>query len=596
MQSDAKSVTDARHPIWREWLGDRIERFAAGNSFPLFFSWCLCAVILFLALIVFASSFIVDFPINSRLSLGNYHLVLDKYLFAEVLPNTLIVGLGTVAISLFFSVPLAWLLNRTNVPLGSTFMTLMAVVIIVPGFLKGIGWLLLLSPNIGLINKFFMGLFNLKEAPFNISTLGGISFIQGLMLAPVIVFLLAHPLRALDKSLEEASEVAGISRWKTILWIDAPLIWPAILGGAIYVFMIAISVFEIPALLGGLGGKNPVLATELFLNIYTYSESVPKYGVSGVYGVLVTVPTMALFYLYYRSIRQSYRYVTVTGKGYKPRIYDLGLFKYVGMLFVLFYLSLAAFFPFLVLLWVSVIPYLQMPSAEAWSVVSFHWYRLLMERSDIQQVIWNTLILILSVSAVVVFFSFMISWIVTRTKLRIRGLLDGIAMLPQALPHLGFGLALLVLGLMARKWLPWFSFHGTIGIIAVAYVVTRISYATRITNAALLQVSQELEEAAFICGAKKFIIWWKVIVPIIGQAVVFAGLWTALLSFREVTVALILTSLHNRVLAVQVWTMWLTGDVGQAAALGVLMILAMSVIFLLTLRLTSRRLGTHGIF
>lgn len=592
MEVRAKSVTEFQPLIGRDWAANA----AAGNKIPLFFGWLLCGLILFLVLVVLAASFIVDLPINSRLSLGNYHSALDGYLFVEVLPNTLAIGLGTVAIALFFSVPLAWLLNRTNVPFSSTFMTLMAVTVIIPGFLKGIGWLLLLSPSMGLINKFLMGSLNLKDAPFDIGTLTGIAFIQGLMLTPVIVFMMAHPMRALDPSLEEASEVSGVNRWKTMLRINLPLIWPAILGGAIYVFMVAISIFEIPALLGGLGGKNPVLATELFLNIYTYSASTPRYGISGVYGVLISVPTLIALYFYYCTIRQGHRYVTVTGRGYRPKTYDLGPFKYVGMLFVLFYLALAALLPFLVLVWVSVLPYLRMPSSEALSMVSFQGYAQVLASPYIRPVIWNTMILIVSVSVVVVFFSFMISWIVTRTKLRVRGAMDSIVMLPQALPNIGFALALLVLGLMARKWIPWIPFFGTVGIIAVAYVVVRMPYATRIINAAFLQVGQELEEAAAVCGARRSTIWRRVVVPIIGQALVFAGLWTALLSFREVTVALMLTSLHNRVLAVQVWTMWGTGDVRQAAALGVLMVLAMTVIFLFTLRLTSRRLGAGTAF
>jgi iron(III) transport system permease protein len=162
-----------------------------------------------------------------------------------------------------FSVPLAWLLHRTDIPLQDVWITLIAVAVIVPGFLKAMGWIMLLNPKIGLINKFFLWL-GLTEAPLNINSLWGVAFVQGLMLTPTMFFLLAGPVRSMDPALEEAAQVSGATMWRTMWWVSLPVLWPAILGGAIYVFMTAID-FEV-ALLGGIG-RTPVLATELFLNM-----------------------------------------------------------------------------------------------------------------------------------------------------------------------------------------------------------------------------------------------------------------------------------------------------------------------------------------
>jgi iron(III) transport system permease protein len=594
MEVKASSISRVKPVIRQEWIAGVVERFTVGNSIPLFFSWAICGVILLLVFFVLAASFIVDLPVESRFSLGNYTAVFNTTLFSEVLPNTLMVGFGTVAVALFFGIPLAWLIHRTDLPFAHLFLALIAVSVIVPGFLKGIGWILLLSPKVGLINRFLMSVFNLKEAPFDIQTLAGIGFIQGLMMTSPIVFLLAGPMRNLDPSLEEASEVTGAKRWKTILWVVIPLLRPAVLGGAIYVFMTAISLFEIAALLGGMGGKNSVLATELFLNIYTLSASVPQYGVSGVYGVIIAAPSLIALYYYYLAIKQSHRYVTVTGKGYRARIHSLGSFKFIGVLFVLFYLALAVVFPLIILLWASLLPYLQLPSWRALSAVSLESYTRVIQIPGIWRLIWNTVVLIGCVSALVLFFSFMISWIVTRTKLRIRGLMDSTAMLPHAFPNIGFALALLIIALMARKWLPWLPFYGTVGIIVVAHVLARISYGTRVTNAALIQVSQELEEVAYICGSRQWTVWWKVIMPTISRSLVFLGLWTALLSFREVSMALMLAGPDNQVLSTYVWTTWVRGDLNMTAALGVMMVLVMGALFLTIQRLATGGLGTHG--
>jgi iron(III) transport system permease protein len=566
----------------------------AGNVIPLFFGGAVCLVILVLVAMVLLASFLVNFPVQSALSLGNYKAVLNSYLFFEVIPNTLLVGVGTVAVALAFGIPLAWLLHRTNLPYANLFLTFIAVSVIVPGFLKGIAWILLLSPKVGFINRFLMDVFALERPFFDIQSLAGIAYIQGLMMTSTLVFLLSGPMRALDPVLEEASEITGARRWSTFRWVIVPLLRPAVLGGAIYVFMTAISMFEIAALLGSLGGKHSVLATEMFLSIYTLTASVPQYGISGVYGALIAVPSVVALYYYYVTIRQSHRFVTVTGKGYVARIHDLGSFKSLGVLFVLFYLLLAVVLPLVVLIWASLLPYLQLPSAEALAAINLGSYRRILNLPGIGRIVWNTLALVVNVSLWVMFLSLMISWIVTRTQLRIGAVMDSIVMLPHAFPNIGFALALLVLSLLARMWFPSVPFYGTVSILVVAFVVTRISYGTRVTNAALLQISRELEEAAYICGSRQIVVWWKLIVPIIGRSMLFLGLWTGLLSFREVSIALMLSGPDNQVLSTYVWTAWIRGDVNVAAALGVIMVVVMGALFLLMQKLGDRNIRLGG--
>ena len=581
-QTTIEPGTRVRGPLWQDRITRATDRFAGGNGIAVLLSGAVCSVILLLVLILLAASFLADFPVESRISLENYESVFHGIFFSEILPNTLFVGIGTVAVSLAFGIPLAWLIHRTNLPYGNLFLTLIAVSVIVPGFLRGIGWILLLSPKVGLINHLLMSLFQLKNPPFDINTLSGIAFIQGLMMTSPVVFLLAGPMRNIDPALEEASEIAGARRWKTMLRIVIPILLPAVLGGAIYVFMTAISLFEVAALLGGLGGKNAVVATELFLSIYTLSASVPAYGVSGVYGVIIAVPSLFALYYYFVAIRQSHRYVTVSGKGYRCKIHDLGLWKGVGLAFVLFFLTLAVFLPLVILLWASLLPYLQIPSRQAFSAMTLESYFRIAQIPGMGRMIWNTIVLVITVSVAVLIFSFMISWIVTRTKLRIRGFVDGIAMLPHAFPNVGFALALLVLALVLRKYLPSVPFYGTVGIIALAHTLTRISYGTRVANAALLQISPELEEVAYVCGSKQLTVWMKVILP------------TVLLSFREVTIALMLTGPDNQVLATYVFTTWLRGDLNFTAAIGVIMVLAMGILFLIVEKLTTARMNVGG--
>src|SRR5688572_12004573 len=133
---------------WTGWAQDAGE--AAGDfvsvRLPLFFAWFACGVVLLLVGFVVWMSFVEGSPTQPTLTLENYKEAFDSYLFQRVIPNTMIVGVGTVAVVLFFSVPLAWLLHRTDVPYRELWITLIAVAVIVPGFLKAMGWIMLLSP------------------------------------------------------------------------------------------------------------------------------------------------------------------------------------------------------------------------------------------------------------------------------------------------------------------------------------------------------------------------------------------------------------------------------------------------------------------
>jgi len=232
-----------------------------------------------------------------------------------------------------------------------------------------------------------------------------------------------------------------------------------------------------------------------------------------------------------------------------------------------------------------------MPSADTLSLVSFKWYRGIINVIGGVNVIVNTVVLTVVTPLVVLFFSFMISWVVVRTRVRGRKLVDLIAMLPHAIPGLGFAFALTIVAILAAKWVPWIPLYQTVGIIVIANAVTRLSYVTRITNAALLQVGKELEESAQVCGAKRLGTMWWVVAPLVRSSLIFGGLWTGLLVFREISLPLMLAGPDSQVLSARIWAKWESGDLNQASALGVVMVFFMSVVILVAQRITGQRIA-----
>ncbi|OGP23896.1 MAG: hypothetical protein A2038_15680 [Deltaproteobacteria bacterium GWA2_57_13] len=587
-------VVLARGPDKFKRAGQRLKgAFGAidvATRLPFVGSWFILSFVSALVLFILYMTFVPGLPTEPGLTLENWTNIANSRMATEVIPNTLIVGVGAVLVATFFALPLAWLLNRTSLPFRNTFISLMAVVVIVPGFVKAMGWIMLINDRIGILNKAIAGLMGLDRVPLTVmNNPAGIAWVIGLMLTPTMFFLISGPMRALDPALEEAAGTAGLNHWQTTWWVSLPLLWPGIFAGIIYIFMTAISLFEVPALLGAASGKVPVLATELFYTVRPAGEDVAAivYGAAGVYGVLIAIPSTVALYFYLRLLAKARHYEVITGKAYRPRDIDLGRFKWLGLGFVVLYLMLAVVLPLLVLLWASLLPYLHMPSSEALSKVNLSNYNGLLASLGGLPVISNTLVLAVSVSLLVLFFSLMTSWVVVRTRVRLRKTMDVIAMLPHAIPGLAFAFALFLLGILAGKWFPWLPVAGTLGIIVVANVVNRLSYGTRVTNSALLQIQSDLEACAQTCGATNVTIIRRIIAPLIKPSLVFAGLWTALLTFQEVTMALFLSESENWVLSVSIWHLWVSGRLGEAAAGAVVMVTIMGALMLLTLRLTS---------
>jgi iron(III) transport system permease protein len=501
------------------------------------------------------------------LTLANFIAVYSTPGTYKVLLNTLLFAGGTVLVTLVFAVPLVWLLTRTDLPLKSTIYVLMTVGILVPVFLRTIAWILLLSPRIGLVNQWARQLFGLDQPLISLYNIPGMAFIQGVSFVPPAFFMLAAAYHTMDPSLEEAAYTSGVSKFQTFLRINIPITWPAIAGVTVYLFMSAIAVFEVPAIIG-FPARILVLSALIFTSTNP-PTGLPNYGLAGAYGAVMLLAGLTLAYFYVRLVQHGKKYTVITGRGYRPRQISLGRWKWPALAFALLYLSMEVFIPFLVLLWASLLPYLQLPSAEAFSQMSFDNYKTIFDFVDALPFI-NTAILMAAVPTVTMFLSVLVSWIVVRTQVSFRGSLDTIAFLPHAIPSILLAVGLGYLGLAYRNFFP---VYGTIAIIAIAHSVSWIAYGTRTTNGVMIQVHRELEEAGKVSGASTVRVLGRIVLPLVAAGIFNSWIWISMLSYREVTMALALGTRKNLVISTIVWQFWGNGWVPQVAALGVILVL-----------------------
>lgn len=505
----------------------------------------------------------------------------------EILLNTVIFTVSSVAVTLLFAVPLVWILMRTDIPLKKTIYVLLTVGILIPVFLRTIAWILLLSPRIGLLNKWLQQGFDLANPPLNLYSLPGMAFVQGVSFVPGAFFMLAAAYRSMDPSLEEAAYTSGVGKLRTFLKINIPITLPAIAAVMVYLFMTGLAVFEVPAIIG-LPARILVLSS-LIYTATTPSTGLPNYGVAGAYGAIMLVLGLVLAFLYVRLMKQGKKYTVITGRGYRPREIALGRWKWAALVFVFFYLSIEVFIPFVVLLWASLLPYLQLPSAEALSSLTLKHYMDIPTRVGARPFI-NTFILMLTVPTLTMILSVLVSWVVIRTQVSFRGFLDTLAFIPHAVPGILMAVGLAYLGLAYRDYFP---LYGTIFIIVVAHTINWIAYGTRTTNSVMIQVHRELEEAGRVSGASAPRVLGKIVLPLIAAGVLNSWIWIGMLSYREVTMSLTLLTRGNVVVSTVVWQFWGSGWVPQVSALGVILIL-FAMVVVGAVRLALSRIGEIG--
>lgn len=523
-------------------------------------------------------SFVRGTPGDPRLVYTFTHyrdIFLDPFTY-RVLGNTIAFSAITLAVSLVLAVPMAWLVERTDFPGKRVVFTLLTVALLIPGFSVALGWLFLLSPRIGLINLALEAVFGLAAAPFNISTLSGMGIVEGLSLTPVTFIMTAVVIRSIDPSLEAAASIGGANLWQSLRRVTVPLAWPGILAASIYVFTIGFSAFDVPAILG-LTNRIFTFSTYVYLEVNP-SDGLPDYG--GVAALSVFMLVLAIFFTWWYSRVQARapRYSVVTGKAYRPRLVRLGRLRLLAVAFVVTYFVFSELLPVLTLAWSAGLPYLRPPGAAAFASLSFGNFRALP-----QELVWrglrNTLMLMAIVPTITVALSLSVSWVVLRSRLKFRAVYDFFAFLPHTVPTIVFSVAAWLLTLFVlRKFVP---IYGTIWILVLVYVVAMLSYGSRMTNGALIQIYRELEELARMSGATLGGVMRRVLVPLLTPAILYAWIWIALLSYRELTLPVVLSTSDNAPLAVVVWSFVLSSSFGKASAVAISMLVLMAPILAL---------------
>jgi iron(III) transport system permease protein len=502
-------------------------------------------------------------------TLSNYTEAYGSSETARLFWNSVKFAVGTSLFSFVVGTGLAWMNERTNTPFKNLFYALSIIPLIIPGILFTVAWILLASPKIGIVNLALKSWFGIDDPLFDVYSLWGMIWIDGLHYSPMAFLLMSAAFRSMDPALEESAMMSGANVFQVAWRITLRLSWPAIFATILILFVRAIESFEVPALVGLPVGIQ-VFTSSIYQAVHRYPSQV---GLASAYAVTLLAITSVGVYFVSRLSSKGSKYATMTGKGFRPRQIDLGRWRWLTAGIFIVYFVVIVVLPFLVLLWSSFQRFYSVPSWQALQNLTVEPYRFILTYPNLTRSVWNSILLAFGSATVIMLVTSVICWIVVKTRLPGRWLLDNIASLPLVFPGLVLGLSIMIFYLNFD-----IGVYGTMWIMFIAYVTRFMPYGLRYNTTSMLQIHKELEESAAMSGASWFTTFRRIILPLLKPGLVAGWIYIMIVSIRELSSSILLYSPGTEVVSIVIWELWENGQYVELSALGVLFILTLLVL------------------
>jgi len=511
---------------------------------------------------------------ESHFTLSNFGALFEEKTVSAAI-NTVIVTIGGTLMATAIGCILAWLAARTDIP----FKPLVHVVGILPLFISMLAatvtWALLGAGNSAYLNIILADL----GAPFRIEmrSLAGFIFVEGLYHVPYPFLLVYAALSLITSDIEEAAAVHGANQFQTTMKIIFPVVLPAILGSMILNAVMMVENIAVPQILGG-----PVGLETLSIRVYYLMNRIPSSPTqASAVALLLAAIVFALIYAQ-NFVLKGRDYRTISGKGAQQKVMSLGNWRYVAAGFVVLYFTVAIVLPMLALLLGALRANAYIANTAAmFDVAQLSSDRLLSITSDSEVIngLKNSLVVAFVTCVFGTGFFFILAYIVHRTRIPGRKVIEYIAMMPLAIPA-----TLLAMGVLWAWIGSPIPVYGTIYIIILSFLPRFMPQAFRALSSSVMQVHEDLENAALLCGATRAQTVWKVFLPLVRGGVVSAAFLLFVLSLREVGGALFLYTTNTRVLSIVVFESYENGSWDFVAGVSLLYTVLLGGITLLGLK------------
>ena len=482
--------------------------------------------------------------------------------FFEVIFNTVVFVVGSSILATGLALFLSYLNNRTDIPMKFMFRVISILPMMIPHLLFAVSWALLLNPSNGMMNLALKDMLDLNSSPFNVYSLPGMILVEGLLDMPIAYLIIAPAMAQFDVALEESSRVFGAGTWRTLLRVTLPVLRPAILAAFILSIVRALAAFAVPSVLG-MPGRVNVLSTYLYQMIAT--GFAPDYGKAAAVGMSVLATSITLIIIYRALTAEGEKYVTIAGRGYRPAMIELKTAKYPLFALMALLLFILIVLPVTALFYTSLVPYSMVPSARAFSLMSWkHWIEVLQDPISLLS-LKNSLFLGVAGATLGVLLSIFVAYVIVKVKSRASGILESLTFLSFSFPGIVIGVGFM-----------WFfvqtPLYATIWALLIGYLATYLPYGIRPLASAFIQVHAHLEESSLVCGASPLTTMRRIIAPLLIPGMVSAWILLASMFVRELTLSVVLSRPGTEVLAVQILRFADDGLWGRLSALGIIMI------------------------
>jgi iron(III) transport system permease protein len=499
----------------------------------------------------------------------------------EIILNTLTVSFAATAMALVLGFLTAWILTRTNVPYRRVLEQLMAVPYYVTPLLGALAWNLLGAPESGFINQIWRSL-GADGHLIDISTPTGIAWVMALFEGSVAFVMISAVMKSMDPSLEEASQVIGGGRWRTMLRVTLPLVAPGVLGAAIFVFAEMLGSFS-AALVLGTPARFYVITTAIYQLVSQYPPRIP---LAAAFGVSLFAVMFLMLYLY-RRLTTGRSFVTVSGKAVRPRAMDLGRLRWVLFAVCAAYVLLSVALPIITLAYASV-----QKAAVAFPTLSnftLENYRTALSLNAVRSALTNSLWLGLVTATIGVAITGLIAWIIQRSQLPGRAVLEYVVMFPQAVPRLVFAFG------MMWAWLVFpIPIYGTFWVLLIAYLTVFLPLGVRTISGVIMQLDKSLDECGQVCGASYGHRLRTITAPLLRPGLLAAWLLIFVASVRELGASILLMGPDSKVLTPAIVEAFFSSSSELTAAMSLIQTIVVGIaiaVVMLIIRMMSSRKG-----
>lgn len=512
-----------------------------------------------------------DFPATD-FGLANIIELADR---TRWITNTLYVASGATIIALAFGVTLAWILHRSTAPAPRLFELLISIPYPLGPLVCALAWLELGAPQGGVINRAYRAITGSDSWIIDITSPSGIMFVLAISEVPVAVLMIGAAMQRMDPALEESSAVFGANHLRTALRVTIPLMAPAILSAALFLFTSMLGAFAIPAILGA-SSQFFVATTAIFILFQGYP---PNYPLAAALGLVLVLITGVGVWINNRVLRGR-SYAVVGGKNYRPRRINTGAFTPVLVGIECFYVLVALILPVGMLVFAAIQKTTElrwMPSA--WTLENFRY--VLVDFPATRSAIVNSIGLGVATGVLGIIIATILAWLVHRAPGRGRGFLEQLTMSPQAFPRLIFAFAML----WTLLSLP-FQIYGTFYAVLIAYLCVFLPLAYRSMSGVIVQIHPSLEEASRVAGAGWSRTLVRIVLPLLRPGLIATWALLFMVSVREVSASIFLASSAIPVLGPAILNFWDSGGLPKVSALTLIQALIIMVCMIVVRRIT----------